>query len=57
MTHSSYFLVFDPILPKYPTISINPSSLLPLIDEFVSQGLISQISIMLFLKNTSIMVY
>ena len=42
------------MLQKYPAISVNSRSLLPFIDEFVRQGLIFQISIMLFLKNTSI---
>ena len=39
------------MLQKYLTISVNAGSLLPFIDEFVRQGLISQTSIMLFLKN------
>ena len=42
------------MLQKYPAISVNSRSLLPFTDEFVCQGLIYQISIMLFLKNTSI---
>ena len=42
------------MLQKYPTISANARSLLPFIDEFVRQGLISQISIMLFLKSASV---
>ena len=42
------------MLQKYPAISVNSRSLLPFIDEFVCQGLIYQISVMLFLKNTSI---
>ena len=40
------------MLQKYPTISVNTSSLLPFIDEFVHQKLISdQISIMFSLKK------
>ena len=50
MTH---FLIFVPMLQKYLTISVNARSLLPFIDEFVRQGIVSQISITLFLKNTS----
>ena len=42
------------MLQKYPTISVNARSLLPFIDEFVRQWLISQVSIMPLLKNTSI---
>ena len=45
------------MLQKYLTISVNARFLLPFIDEFVCQGLISQISFMLFLKNTSIEAY
>ena len=45
------------MLQKYPAISVNAGSLVPFIDELVRQGLIFQISIMLFLKNTSITVY
>ena len=45
------------MLQKYPAVSVNACSLLPFIDEFVRQELISQISIMLFLKNTSIKAY
>ena len=45
------------MLQKYSTISVNTCSLLPFIDEFVCKGLISQISIMLFLKNISINSY
>ena len=41
------------MLQNYPTISVKARSLLPFIVEFVCQGLISQISTMLFLKNTS----
>ena len=33
------------MLQKCPTISVNARSLLPFINEFVGQGLISQISI------------
>ena len=39
---------------KYLTVSVNTRSLLPFIDEFIHQWLISQISIIFFLKNTSI---
>ena len=52
-----HFLISIPMLQKYQKISVNSCSLLPFIDEFVCQGLISQISIMLFLKNTSIKAY
>ena len=45
------------MLQKCPTISVNSRSLLPFINEFVLQGFISQISIMLFRKNTSIKTY
>ena len=45
------------MLQKYPTIFVNARSLLPFIDEFGRQGLVSQISIMLFLKNTYIKEY
>ena len=45
------------MLQKYPTISVNARSLPPFIDEFFRQGSISPISIMLFLKNTSIKAY
>ena len=45
------------MLQRYLTVSVNARSLLPSIDEFVHQGLISQILIMLFLKNTSIKAY
>ena len=48
------FSYFCSDVKKFPTISVNACSLQPIIDEFVRQGLISQISIMLFLKNTSI---
>ena len=43
------------MLQKYLTISENIHSLLTIyiIDEFVHQGLITHISIMLFLKNAS----
>ena len=54
ITHSH---IFYPMSQKYPAISVNAGSLLPFIDEFVHQGLISQISVMLFLKNTSIKGY
>ena len=42
------------MLQMCPTISVTARSLLPFIEEFVRQGLISQISIMLVLKNSSI---
>ena len=45
------------MLQKYLTIFVRVRSLLPFIDEFAHQGLISQISIMLLLKNTSIKAY
>ena len=45
------------MLLKNLIISVNACPLLPYIDEFVPQGLKSQISIMLFLKNTSIKAY
>ena len=45
------------MLQKHPKISVNTRSLLLFTDEFVSQGFISQISTMLFLKNESIKVY
>ena len=46
-----------PVLQKYWAISVNARSLLRFIDEFLREGLISQISIMLFLKNISINAY
>ena len=52
-----HFLISIPMLQKYQKISVNSCSLLPFIDEFVCQWLISQISIMFFLKNTSIKAY
>ena len=45
------------MLRKYPTVSVNAHSLLPFIDEFVRKGLISQITIMLFLNNTPMKAY
>ena len=45
------------MLKKYLTISVNAHSLLPFINEFVCLGLISQISIVLFLNNTTIKAY
>ena len=45
------------MLQKYPTISVKARYLLPFIVELVRQGLISQISTMFFLKNTSIKEY
>ena len=46
------------MLQKYPTISVNARSLLPLfIDKFVRQGLISLISIILILKHKFIKAY
>ena len=45
------------MLQQYSTISVEARSLLPFIDEFVRQGLISQMSIIPFLKNTSIKEY
>ena len=45
------------MLQKHLTISVIACSLLPFIDEFVCQGLIFEISIILFLKNTSIKAY
>ena len=40
------------LLQKYSTTSVNARCLPPFIDEFVRQGLISQILIMLFRKKT-----
>ena len=54
MTH---FCIFVSMLQKYLTISVNACSLLPFIDEFVHQRLISQISIILLLKNTPMYQY
>ena len=45
------------MLQDYLKVSVSTCSLLPFIDEFVPQRLISQISIMLFLKNISIKAY
>ena len=49
--------IFVPVLQKYPTISVYARSLLSFIDNFVHQGLTSQIPIALFLKNTSVKTY
>ena len=42
------------MLEKYLTVSVNAHSLLPFTDEFVRQGLISQISIMLLVVSLNV---
>ena len=51
------FSSFCSNVTKVSDNSVKARSLIPFIDEFVRQRLISQISIMLFLKNTSIKEY